>query len=133
MKLLVNGYTVTEHLQLKRNNEFVNYIDEAIGHIKSNKKKYIVLVLLIALTVDFSTINAFAVDTSTIDKAGNEILDLMRKVGYWVTLILCSKDVIKHSMRGHLDSIGTVITLHGIAFGTLYFLPWLFDLIKGLF
>lgn len=125
----VESYTFSEF----RTMQDLNYLDKAIGYIKVNKKKYVALVALIALSIDFSTVTVLAVDTSAIDKAGNEILGLIRNVGYWVTLILCSKDVIKHSMRGHLDSIGTVIGMYGIAFGALYFLPWLFDLIKGLF
>ncbi|MDK2587519.1 hypothetical protein QOZ83_16900 [Romboutsia sedimentorum] len=133
MKLLINGYTVTEHITLKRDKNFINYIDKSIGHIKRNKKKYITLVLSIALTVDLSTLTVFAVDSSAIDKAGMEILSLIRRVGYWVGIILCSKDVIKHCMRGHLDSIGSIVAMYGMGFGVLYFLPWLFDLIKGLF
>ena len=102
---------------------------------KKNKKKYITLVILIALTVNLSCINAFAVapGAAAIDAAGQKILDLVRKVGYWIGVILCSKDVLKHCMRGHLDSIGSVIAMYGMSFGALYFLPWLFDLIKNIF
>ena len=91
------------------------------------------LVLIIALTVDLSTVTSFAIDTTAIDKAGMQILELIRKVGYWIGIILCSKDVIKHCMRGHLDSVGSIVAMYGLGFGVLYFLPWLFDLIKGLF
>lgn len=133
MKVLLNGYTVTEHITLKKDHKFINYIDKSICIIKKNKKKYIILVSLIALTVDLSTITIFADNLNAIDEAGTQILELMRKVGYWVTLVLCSKDVIKHSMRGHVESIGSVVAMYGMAFGTLYFLPWIFDLIKGIF
>ena len=131
----VESYTFTEY-RLMQNKELMkdlSILDKSISHIKRNKKKYIVLVLLVSLTVDLSTIISFAVDTTAIDKAGNEILLLIRKVGYWVGIILCSKDVIKYCMRGHLESIGTIVAMYGMGFGVLYFLPWLFDLIKGLF
>jgi len=108
-------------------------LDKSIEHIKNNKEKYITLVILIALTVNLSTVNAFAAapGTAAIDAAGQKILDLVRKVGYWIGVILCSKDVLKHCMRGHMDSIGGVIAMYGMGFGALYFLPWLFDIIKS--
>ena len=134
-KLLINGYTVSENIEIKMNNDFIKMLDKSIEHIKKNKKKYMTLVILIALTVNLSCINAFAVapGAAAIDAAGQKILDLVRKVGYWIGVILCSKDVLKHCMRGHLDSIGSVIAMYGMSFGALYFLPWLFDLIKNIF
>lgn len=134
-KILINGYTVSENIEIKMNNEFIKMLDKSIEHIKNNKKKYIALVTIIALTVNLSCISAFAVapGAAAIDAAGQKILDLVRKVGYWIGVILCSKDVLKHCMRGHLDSIGSVIAMYGMSFGALYFLPWLFDLIKNIF
>ena len=134
-KLLINGYTVSEHMEVKINKEFIKMLDKSIEHIKNNKEKYITLVILIALTVNLSTVNAFAAapGTAAIDAAGQKILDLVRKVGYWIGVILCSKDVLKHCMRGHMDSIGGVIAMYGMSFGALYFLPWLFYIIKYIF
>ena len=128
-KYKVESYTVHEFLNRE---EFIN-LDRTIEHIQANKNKYMLLVTIIALTIDLSTITSFAMDTTAIDKAGMQILELIRKVGYWIGIILCSKDVIKHCMRGHLESIGTIVAMYGLGFGVLYFLPWLFDLIKGLF
>lgn len=108
-------------------------LDKTINHIKKNKYKYLLLVLLLATTIDFSTIQVFAVDTATIDKAGLEILSLIRKVAYWVAIICCAKDVVKLSMRGQLENIGSIVMMYLMGFGVLYFLPWAFDLIKGLF
>ena len=134
-KILINGHTVYENIEIQMNNDFIKMLDKSIEHIKKNKKKYMTLVILIALTVNLSCINAFAVapGAAAIDAAGQKILDLVRKVGYWIGVILCSKDVLKHCMRGHLDSIGSVIAMYGMSFGALYFLPWLFDLIKNIF
>lgn len=119
--------------ELDLQNININLIEKSIKHLKRNKSKYMLLIYIIAITVDLSSITVFASDISAIDKAGMEILNLIRKVGYWVGIILCAKDVIKHCMRGHTDSIGSVVAMYGMSFGVLYFLPWLFDLIKGLF
>ena len=130
-KYKVESYTVQEFL----NREDISYLDKVIDHIKRNKKKYMLLVTIIALTIDLSTITSFALTpgVQAIDAAGQKILDLIRRVGYWIAIILCSKDVLKHCMRGHVESIGSVIAMYGLSFGVLYFLPWLFDLIKSIF
>ena len=86
-----------------------------------------------AQTASSFTPFALAPGVAAIDAAGQKILDLIRRVGYWIAIILCSKDVLKHCMRGHVESIGSVIALYGMSFGVLYFLPWLFDLIKSIF
>ena len=124
-------YTVQEFL----NKEDISYLDKAIDHLKRNKRKYRLLVTVIALTINLSTVSSFALTpgVAAIDVAGQKILDLIRRVGYWIAIILCSKDVLKHCMRGHVESIGSVIALYGMSFGVLYFLPWLFDLIKSIF
>ena len=124
-------YTVQEFL----NKEDISYLDKAIDHLKRNKRKYRLLVTVIALTINLSTVSSFALapGMQAIDVAGQKILDLIRRVGYWIAIILCSKDVLKHCMRGHIESIGSVIALYGMSFGVLYFLPWLFDLIKSIF
>ena len=130
-KYKVESYTVQEFL----NREDVSYLDKVIDHIKRNKKKYMLLVTIIALTIDLSKFSSFALTpgVQAIDEAGQKILDLIRRVGYWIAIILCSKDVLKHCMRGHVESIGSVIAMYGLSFGVLYFLPWLFDLIKSIF
>ena len=124
-------YTVQEFL----NKEDISKLDRAIDHIKRNKRKYRLLVTVIALTINLSPVSSFALTpgVAAIDIAGRKILDLIRTVGYWVAIILCSKDVLKHLMRGHTESIGSVIAIYGLSFGVLYFLPWLFDLIKSIF
>ena len=89
---------------------------------------------VIAPNIDLTTIPIFA-DTGlkAIDVAGQKILNLIRRVGYWIAIILCSKDVLKQCMRGHMESVGSIIAMYGLSFGVLYFLPWLFDLIKSIF
>ena len=130
-KYKVEYYNIREFL----NKEHVSYLDKVIEHIKRNKKKYMLLVTIIALTIDLSKFSSFALTpgVAAIDAAGQKILDLIRRVGYWIAIILCSKDVLKYCMRGHVESIGSVIALYGMSFGVLYFLPWLFDLIKSIF
>lgn len=76
-----------------------------------------------------------AVDLSSIDKLGNTFLDIVRKVGYWIALIGAIKDIIKATMRGgnSTGEIGKIIMLYILAFGSLYLMPSLFDMVKGAF
>lgn len=111
----------------------LSLIEKNINHLKKNKSKYILLIYIIAITIDLSSFTTFAADTSSIDKVGMEMLNLIRKVGYWVGIIACMKDVVKESMRGRAENIGSIVMMYLLGFGVLYFLPWAFDLIKGLF
>ena len=135
--MLLKKYEVYSTSEFLNKDEIsdISFLDKAIEHIKRNKKKYMLLVTIIALTIDLSKFSSFALapGVAAIDAAGQKILDLIRRVGYWIAIILCSKDVLKHCMRGHVESIGSVIALYGMSFGVLYFLPWLFDLIKSIF
>ena len=147
MQVLINGNTIPEMITNIREFRKVDLIDcrfetvedltlldKAIGHLKRNRRKYMLLVTIIALTIDLTTIPIFAEPgLAAIDKAGQKILNLIRRVGYWIAIILCSKDVLKQCMRGHMESVGSIIAMYGLSFGVLYFLPWLFDLIKSIF
>ena len=147
MQILVNGNTISEMITEVREFRKVDLIecrfetvedltllDKAIGHLKRNRRKYMLLLTIIALTIDLTTIPIFAEPgLAAIDKAGQKILNLIRRVGYWIAIILCSKDVLKQCMRGHMESVGSIIAMYGLSFGVLYFLPWLFDLIKSIF
>ena len=115
-------YSISEFLNKDEISD-ISFLDKAIEHIKRNKKKYMLLVTIIALTIDLSKFSSFALapGVAAIDAAGQKILDLIRRVGYWIAIILCSKDVLKHCMRGHVESIGSVIAMYGLSFGVLYF------------
>lgn len=115
--------------------EQLSKLEKMLEHLKKNKKKYLLVVVMIAISFNASTLTVLADSASiaAIDKAGMTILELVRKVGYWVCIIMGTKDIITNAMRGHVDRIGTVITMYALAFGALFFLPWIFDIIKSIF
>ena len=64
MKILINGYTVTEHIKLKRihkasKNEILE-IEKYIDNLKKNKHKYLKVVILIPLVIPASRLQLFA-------------------------------------------------------------------------
>lgn len=127
----IKSCEIERELTLK--NIDLNLTEKSIDHLKRHKTKYMILVCIIAITIDLSSITVLAADTEAIDKAGMEILNLIRKVGYWVGIISCTKDVVKEGMRGRSENIGSIVIMYLMGFGVLYFLPWAFDLIRGIF
>lgn len=78
----------------------------------------------------FSTLGT---DTSKIDIAGSTILNICRNIGYWACLIMATVEIIKSLSQGDTKSVSKIIAKYLIGFGALYFLPFLFDLIRNIF
>lgn len=70
---------------------------------------------------------------SKIDSAGFTMLSLVRTIGYWICIIMCVIEILRALMQGDTKSIGKIIIKYILAFAAFYFLPWLFDIIKGIF
>lgn len=68
-----------------------------------------------------------------IDTAGNTILGIVRRIGYWCCIIGCIIDIIKALMNGDTKSIAKIMMKYALAFGALYIFPWILDLIKSIF
>jgi hypothetical protein len=84
----------------------------------------------------FVLANCFYVQTvyaANIDAAGQKVLGVCRNVGYWVCLIMATIEIIKALMQGNTKSITPIITKYAVGYGALFFLPWIFDLIKSIF
>lgn len=109
-------------------------VENQIGSIKGNRKLYKRLIVLVAFGFMSYTINANAVaNLSAIDNLGQQILVIVRTVGYWYAIIMCSVDSIKASLAGSANTISTIIFKYSLMFGTFYFVPSIFDLIKSVF
>lgn len=70
---------------------------------------------------------------ANIDIAGNKILGICRNIGYWMCLIMASIEIIKSLMQGNTKGITSIIAKYAIGYGSLFLMPWLFDLIRDLF
>lgn len=68
-----------------------------------------------------------------VDLAGGTFLTIIQRFGYWICLILCAIEIIRSLMQGDTKSIGKSVFKYILAFATFFFLPWIFDLIKGIF
>lgn len=68
-----------------------------------------------------------------IDRAGNTILEIVRRIGYWICIIACVMDIVKCLMQGDTKSIAKTMLKYALAFAALYIFPWILDLIRGIF
>lgn len=72
-------------------------------------------------------------DLTKVNQAGNILLTIVRTFGYWVCLIMGITEVIKSLLNGDTKSIGKIIAKYLLGFASFYALPWLMDIIKGIF
>lgn len=133
MKLLINGYTVTEHMQLVRNRKDIDLVNKAIDHIKANKAMYSKLVLFTALLLHFDILVYADNFGDSLDRVGNQILGMLESVAKWGCLGMGVKDMITVLLNG--GSIKNAINsglmyLLGYVFISLY--PQLFSLFSGI-
>ena len=133
MKILINGYTVTEHMQLARNRKDIDLVNRVIDHIKANKVMYAKLVLFTALLLHFDILIYADSFGSSLDRVGNQILGMLESVAKWGCLGMGVKDMITvllngGSMKNAINS--GLMYLLGYVFISLY--PQLFSLFSGI-
>ena len=119
MKILVNGYTVNEHLQLRRNKKDTDLVNRVIGHIKANKVMYARLVLLTALMLHFDMLIYADSFGSSLDRVGNKLLNMLMNVAKWGSICMGIKEMITTVLNG-----GNV--KHALNKGLMYLLMYVF-------
>lgn len=111
-------------------------LEHKLSVIKRNKKFYFNLIILVAIGFISQDIMCEALgDTNinAIDTLGNKMLVVVRTVGYWYAVIMCSVDSIKASLAGSANTISSIVFKYSLLFATFYFVPTIFDLIKSAF
>lgn len=96
-------------------------------------KKKIIFVIIIAMLLIFYTSICFANDLSKVDDAGNKILTIFRRIGFWLILIKCIQELIQCAMNGATKNIGGIVTKYILIYGAFYFVPWALRLVEGIF
>jgi hypothetical protein len=134
------SYTFPEYAQILREKEAMKQLglnERISGVILCNKK--LKKIVTFALAMVFSSQKAYAAGDKAkdamdrLDEGGWIILMIIRRAGYWICLILCIVEILKCLANGDLKSIGRSVGKYLIAFGILYALPWLFDIIAECF
>lgn len=124
-------------------NEFLDYteknkLERLAYQLLNNKnfKTFIIFSLAVALIlIDKQVAYATTPDLSGIDKMGRTFLGIIQHGGYWITLVMGLIDVIKQVPRGGdgFGNIGKIIAKYILIFASLYFMPYMFDIVKDCF
>ena len=147
MKLLVNGYTVGEHMNIIRYGDSnptdiikeMNRLDSMIGHLKKNKGLYLKLVTIVAMMFISGYISptyALATDVSDavskINSLGSQLLKLVRTIAYWTVLLTTSTNCIKEALNGDKKRVGNEVAKGVVIMAVIYFLPELFSMMESI-
>jgi hypothetical protein len=139
MKILVNGLTISEQIQEHELKRELGKIENLLNHLKKHRRLYLKLVLIVAMMLSSGYINpayALMVDVNQainrINKLGNELLRLVRVIGYWTVLLITAKDCIKEALNGDKRNVSNAIVKGLIIMATLYFLPEMFSLMESI-
>ena len=139
MKILVNGLTISEQIQEHELKRELGKIENLLNHLKKHRRLYLKLVLIVSMMLSSGYINpayALMVDVNQainrINKLGNELLRLVRVIGYWTVLLITAKDCIKEALNGDRRNVSNAIVKGLIIMATLYFLPEMFSLMESI-
>lgn len=114
--------------------ETENGLESLAGRILNDNRLRRLTVFTIAALNYSNKVLASTVDAENkINQGGLMLLGLAQTLGYWLCIISCIMEVLKCVMNGSSKDVGKIILKYLLIFGTLYLMPWLFDLIKQIF
>lgn len=142
MKLIVNGSTVSEMITEKvvkvrefKRSEIIEFdfntvdigtLDKIIGHIKTNKKMYARLVIMIALSISSTTLTAYA---GGITDIALEVYEIVKEACFGICLLGAAVEFIRCVVSGTVEQLGKVAVKY-ISFALMIkFLPKAVDMI----
>lgn len=143
---MVFARTYTYSFDEFKNRELIkemNKLDNMLNHLKKNRRLYMKLVYIVAMmfmsgyiSPELFGITAYATDVNQaiakINDLGEKILELIRVIAYWTVTIITSKNCIRAALNGDKKGVGESIAQGIIIMATIYFLPELFDMMKGI-
>lgn len=95
-----------------------------------------VLTLLIVILATFllpSISFASDIDFSGLDRGMSRVLELVRRVGYWIILIKCVSELIKSGLEGDTKNLWRIMISYILIYGALFFVPFALKLIEEIF
>ena len=150
MKILVNGNSIKEMVSekitkvrdFKRcelvkkvdfSNDDISIANKMLDNIKKNKKVYARLVIVIAIIIHFDSIAYANGFETSLDKVGNQILDMLMAFAKWGCLAMGIKDMVTTLINGgnmkNAINAGLMYLL-GYVFISIY--PHLFSMFQGI-
>lgn len=109
-------------------------LDVQIEKYLYNPKTRTMLVTVTACLANTVTALAGVAEAkSKMRSVGQEIFGLCQETAFWISLIMCAIEIIRALISGDRKSVTGIVAKYLIGFGALFFLPWLFELIRDIF
>lgn len=93
----------------------------------------VILIIMITMLLIFYTSISFAGGLDKVDKAGNQILTIFRRIGFWIILIKAIQELVRCALNGASKDISGIIIKYIIIYGAFFFMPWALRLVEGIF
>ena len=131
-------YTFEEFRNLELIKE-INKVENILNHIKKHKRLYRKLVLVVTMMLISGYVSPTLAYGTNVDEAltrldelGNQLLKVVRAIGYWAVLLVTSKDCIAQAINGDKKGIGSAVTKGLMIMAVIYFLPELFSMMESI-
>ena len=136
--MFTKTYTFKEFRNLELMKE-VNKVENILNHIKKHKRLYRKLVLVVTMMLISGYVSPTLAYGTNVDEAltrldelGNQLLKVVRAIGYWAVLLVTSKDCIAQAINGDKKGIGSAVTKGLMIMAVIYFLPELFSMMESI-
>lgn len=134
VSVIKNGFLVKEFNVNSCKREVKLLTNRVLKTVKG--RNFIIFLLAIALIVVECYSNtltvATAANTEKLNNLGMELLRVAQQFGKMVFLVMGCTNIIKDAMEGaNKDTILKTVVKYLVAYGSLYALPWLFNLIES--
>lgn len=67
------------------------------------------------------------------DEGGEKLLETGQRIGYWVCILMCIFEIIKKVKDGDTNAIWGILVKYGIAYGSLFGVKFMLDMIGSWF
>lgn len=132
MKILINGYTVTESMHLKRFSTYedIKKLDKIIGHLKRNRKKYTEVVVILAYIFFFNPNLSFATDK--VLEMGYGMIKKIQLYAGIIAMVMAVIEIAGELIKGGRNHF-QIIFKYGAGYIALLLVPTIFETIRNLF
>lgn len=116
--------------------KFMNSLEADLSFIEENKQifKILTVSLAFALTLATNSVTAHAA-TRSLEPLGQSLMTTIQEAGKWVILIKALIEIIKDGLQGgeSYKSMGRTAMTYILMYSSLFFLPWVFDIVRDYF
>lgn len=96
-------------------------------------KRILLIIIVSILLIFYSSISFANSGLDNIDKVGNKILNMFRRIGFWLILIKCIQELVQCALSGGGKNVGGIIAKYVMIYGAFYLVPMLLRMVEDIF